>query len=84
MKKEIDMPSRSRDRILSLISVLEYLRKEGKICDEKGIEMTGSYWDGIKKDIASKCHGNLSRGGMTLINPMGFFPFSLWAKRIHI
>lgn len=62
MKKEIDMPSRSRDKILSLISVLEYLRKEGEIYDEKGMEMAGLYWDGIKKDIAAKCHGDLSRG----------------------
>ena len=53
MRKEIDMPSRSRDKILSLISVLEYLRKEGEIYDEKGMEMAGLYWDGIKKDIAA-------------------------------
>lgn len=62
MKREADIHSRSRDRMLSLISVLEYLRKEKEIYDPKGIELTGTYWDGMKKDIATKCHGNISRG----------------------
>ena len=54
--------SRSKNRILFLISVLEYLRREKRIDDKKGIELTGIYWNSIKKDIADKCHGNLSRG----------------------
>ncbi len=52
----------NKNKLKALIAALEYLRIHKILYDQKGMELTGMYWDDIKLRIRDRCAGNLSRG----------------------